>query len=255
MEQNNLDMLEFMRKAIAFVDEINAKAVSIKPADPYQSEHVNELVAAFAKAQSEYPSIGNNRVNPFFKSEYADFDSIMCVIRPIISKHGLSLVQYTKIDEPTQSRTLHTRLYHSSGQWLESRERIIPEKNDDQKWASTVTFKKRHQAMAILNVTIDKDKYDDDAEENVKESRVANLKGTATNHTYEPVEQRYETINALEHQQLTEALQGWPDFAKAILSTYKISTLADLPRARYAHVIQQVRTNVENRKRGTTPTP
>jgi hypothetical protein len=255
METNNTELLQFMRNLTNFMDEIKAEARKEqsrveRERDPYQSEQTNDLIAALAKAQADYPSIGNNRTNPFFKSEYADYDSIMCSIRPLLAKNGLVLNQYTSIDDEKATRTLHTRLCHSSGQWMESRERIIPEKNDDQKWASTVTFKKRHQAMALLNITIDRDKYDDDAESNVQQSRMDDRRGTAPNYTYQPSEQPYETVNALEYSELEKALKGWPDLATAIMKSYKISSLAELPRARYALVIQKVRENIEQRKTG-----
>lgn len=247
------EMLEFIKQVNTLIEDETQKRLSRKTEDPYQSGQTAELVTALAKAQGEYPSIGNNKVNPFFKSEYADFDSIMSGIRPVLSKNGLVLSQYTVIDQETGGRTLHSRLMHSSGQWIESRERIIPEKNDDQKWASSVTFKKRHQAMAILNITIDRDKYDDDAEGNMQETRVNDFKGTAPNYDYTNKSQPYDTVNALELGQLQQALQGWPDLCKLILDRYKISTLADLPRAKYAHVITQIRANIDQRKKGTTP--
>ena len=211
MESDNF--LQFMRMATSFIEEIRAQARQEqsrveRERDPYQSEQTNELIGALAKAQAEYPSIGNNRTNPFFKSEYADYDSIMCLIRPLLAKNGLVLKQYTSIDDERATRTLHTRLCHASGQWTESRERIVPEKNDDQKWASTVTFKKRHQAMALLNITIDRDKYDDDAESNVQQSRMEDRRGTASNYSYQPSEQPYETVNALEYGELGESLKG-----------------------------------------------
>lgn len=221
--------------------------------DPYQSECTNELDASLSKAQGEYKTIANNRMNPFFKSEYADFNAIMSTVLPILSKNGLCLRQFTKSDD-SGGTTLHTRLSHSSGQWCESRCRIVPAKNDDQAWASTITYKKRHQAMALLGITIDRDASDDDAEENMKPVRINDLRGTAVNHTYTPSDQTYETINAHERDQLASALAGWPDIAKSILSSYKIGSLADLPRAKYAHVIKQVRSNIDQRKSGSTPT-
>lgn len=255
MEPTNLkELLSFVKDIRELIAEEVALAKEQTVPDPYQSAQTNELDAAMAKALGEYSSIGNNRVNPFFKSEYADYDTIMTAIRPILAKHGLSLRQYTVIDKETGGgRVLHTRVCHSSGQWAESRERIIPEKNDDQKWASTITFKKRHQAMAILNITIDKDKYDDDAEENMKVARLNDLRGTSINHNYESYDKPAETINKLEYEELARILQGWPDLCQDIQRHYKISSLGDLPKASYAHVKAQVLRNIEARTKGTTP--
>lgn len=249
----NMQLLEFAKQLNEMIDTAVTKALSKRDKDPYQSEQTHELITAMAKAMAEYPVIGKNRTNPFFKSDYADFNSIMAAVRPALSKHGLVLIQYTSIDQESGARTLHSSIMHSSGQWMETRERITPEANNDQKWASTITYKKRHQAMAILNITIDDDASDDDAEENMKDTRVQQLQGKAINYAYSNAEQSYETINAHEHAQLTQALQGYPDLCKSILSTYKISALSDLPRGKYAHVINQVRKHIDIREKGTTP--
>lgn len=247
------EITEFMKQVSDLVDLGIAKSIASQVKDPYQSDQINELVAAMAKAHGEYPSIGKNRVNPFFKSEYADFDSIMNSIRPTLSKNGLALVQVTVIDPNTGSRTLHTKVMHSSGQWMESRQRIIPEKNDDQKFASSVTFNKRHQAMSILNITISDDKYDDDAEENMKETRLNDRAGTATNHNYSNKDQEYAPLTKAEYDKLAQAVGPWPDMVKAIKDKYRIASLDELPRAYYDTVYRQVLVNIEARKTGTKP--
>jgi hypothetical protein len=221
--------------------------------DPYQSEQINELITALAKAQGEYQSIGKNRVNPFFKSQYADFDSIMDTIRPILSKNGLALIQVTVIDPTTRSRTLHTKVAHSSGQWIESRQIIIPEKNDDQKFASSVTFNKRHQAMSILNITISDDKYDDDAEENMKETRLNERAGTAINHRYSNDDQEYAPITKDEYDRLAQIVAPWPDMVEEIKNRFKISAISELPRKYYNHVFSQILERIKTRKAGTKP--
>jgi len=247
----NLLLLTFVRQINEMVDQRANEKLAVKVKDPYQSEQINELVTALAKAQGDYQVIGKNKTNPFFKSQFADYDSIMSSVRPFLSKNGLVLSQYTVIDSDTRTRTLHSRLMHASGQWIESRETITPEDNNDQKWASTLSYKKRHQAMAILNITISDDPTDDDAETNMQQTRVEQFRGTAINHNYSPADQPEETINTHEHKQLSQALQGWPDMCKAILDRYKISTLADLPKNKYEHVIKQIRVNVEQRTKGS----
>jgi hypothetical protein len=174
-------------------------------------------------------------------------------IRPTLSKNGLALIQVTVIDPETGSRTLHTKVMHSSGQWIESRQRIIPEKNDDQKFASSVTFNKRHQAMSILNITISDDKYDDDAEENMKETRLSNAAGTAINHNYSNNDQDYAPITRAQYEQLAQAVGAWPDLVKEIKDKYKISTLDELPRNYYDTVYDIALRRIDLRKNGTKP--
>src|SRR5229473_4239873 len=92
--------------------------------DIYQSIEIAALIGSLAKAQGEYPKIVFNRKASYFEEEYADFDTIMSVIRPILCIHGLAVVQQQRIHDSGVTM-LHTILTHESGQWMESRARII----------------------------------------------------------------------------------------------------------------------------------
>ena len=46
-----------------------------------RSEQINELAAALAKAQGQMQSAKKDAENPFFKSKYADMDSVVSAIK------------------------------------------------------------------------------------------------------------------------------------------------------------------------------
>jgi hypothetical protein len=150
-------VFEALNELRAFID------ISMVHKDSYESRETNEINAALAKAQGEFPKIGYNKENPYFKSQYVDLDTIVTSIRPALSKSGLSFTQQTKINEEG-STILHTRLRHASGQWIESRARILPPKNDPQSYASTLTYMKRYSLMSLIGITASNDASDDDAE-------------------------------------------------------------------------------------------
>jgi hypothetical protein len=50
----------------------------------------NALAAALAKAQGEMKNAGLNKVNPHFKSKYADLPTIRDAVTGVLSKHGLA---------------------------------------------------------------------------------------------------------------------------------------------------------------------
>ena len=58
-----------------------------------QSESINELATALAKAQAEIRNPGKNTKNTFFKNEYADLTAVLGCIRPVASANGLSFIQ------------------------------------------------------------------------------------------------------------------------------------------------------------------
>lgn len=207
----------------------------------YQSNLTSEIDTAFAKAQMQYPDIKAASKNQWHQSDYAKFHVIMKVIRPILAQNGLALSQYTVIDSDEGGRVLHTVLRHSSGQWIESRERIIPDKNDDQTYASTLQYKKRIQAMALLGITIDDDIEDDDAEVSMVEARRAYIKGTALNAKYDPREESSTVISSKELEELDYELSEYPDIGEQICRSLRIHDLKDMPKSKFRTAVEQVR--------------
>ena len=59
-----------------------------------RSETITHLAAALAKAQAEMPVAVFDATNPFLKSKYASLGAVIQSSRPILAKHGLSLVQF-----------------------------------------------------------------------------------------------------------------------------------------------------------------
>ncbi len=209
--------------------------------DTYQSKETASIDEAFAKSQLEYPKITNNAKNKWDQNDYAEFDNIMSKIRPVLAKNGLGLSQFTVLDAKEGGRVLHTRLRHSSGQWFETREKIIPEKNDDQTYASCLMYKKRHQAIALLNITISDDPYDDDAQIATLESKKQFIKGTELNAKYDPRTESPLTINDHEYDELVYELQQYPDIGEDLLKTLRIQSLRDIPRSKYRMAVEKIR--------------
>ena len=59
-----------------------------------KSESITHLAAALAKAQAEMPVAVFDATNPFLKSKYASLGAVIQSSRPILAKHGLSLIQF-----------------------------------------------------------------------------------------------------------------------------------------------------------------
>jgi hypothetical protein len=54
------------------------------------------IVEKLLNVQKEIGKISKSATNPFYKSKYADLNSIMDVVKPLLSKHDL-LITPTKI--------------------------------------------------------------------------------------------------------------------------------------------------------------
>jgi hypothetical protein len=123
-----------------------------------QSEQLNEVFSALAKAQGEMEAAKKDSTNPFFKSKYADLESVVEASRPYLSKYGLCVTHRPVIIEGKQ--VLRTDLGHSSGQYLSCEIEIKPLKQDIQTLGSYLTYITRYCYKAIVGIVT----KDDDGE-------------------------------------------------------------------------------------------
>ena len=124
-----------------------------------QSDQINELAAALAKAQGQMKSAAKDSVNPFFKSKYADLASVWDCCRIPLAQNGLAVAQTSTCDEGGQL-LLVTTLIHASGQWVSGVLPISPVKNDPQGIGSAITYMRRYALQMIAGIAAE----DDDGE-------------------------------------------------------------------------------------------
>ncbi|MCB9093044.1 MAG: ERF family protein [Halobacteriovoraceae bacterium] len=121
-----------------------------------ESRSLDKLFDALAKAQLNMEEARTDSKNPFFRSNYADFSSIVRASRKPLAEQGLAITQI--IFEDHKGRlVLRTRLGHTSGQWIDS---FVPVgecknkegKSDIQAFGSKLTYLKRYTYAAIAGV-------------------------------------------------------------------------------------------------------
>lgn len=241
---NPQDITRLFQEITALQQKIDA--LNVKPAKvSFHSYEIKDIAAALAKAQGEYPSIGSNRENPHFKSAYTDLNQIMRVIRPVLAKYGLAISQIPITDEGVT--TLYTRLWHSTGQWIESALRVVPMKtatNEIQAFGSALTYYKRYAYMALLGVTVSKDPDDNDCqieEEEMTPEEIVAEKKYASQKYNEPKASYYEPVTREQLEQLNYELEGYTDLAQRLLKSKKLLTLADLPKTDFLATLERVR--------------
>lgn len=140
------------------------------------SDSIKEIATALAKAQGEIANPVFNKTNPHFKSQYADLSSVLNAVRPVLSKHGISIMQMTNLEEA--GLVLYTRLTHTSGEWIES---VYPVSisTKHQEIAASLTYAKRLSLSAIAGVA-GEDDDDGNAANTVPVSTKATAKKTET---------------------------------------------------------------------------
>lgn len=121
-----------------------------------KSESITELAKALVKFNGEIGRIEKDSANPHFKNKYASLDNIIDEIRPILTKHGLAIIQMPGGDGDMFSMT--TMLVHESGEWMESDPiKMRPVKNDPQGIGSCTTYARRYSLAAFLSLNTGED--------------------------------------------------------------------------------------------------
>lgn len=113
------------------------------------------IAEALANAQAEMPNAVLNKVNPHFKSKYADLSAIRDATLPSLTKHGLSICQVTRLDD--RGFFVITRLTHKSGQIIESEYPIPLDINKPQVMGSAITYARRYSWAGICGVAAEED--------------------------------------------------------------------------------------------------
>lgn len=203
---------------------------------PHRSEHINELMAALAKAQSEMRTAEIGSDNPYFKSRYADLTSIVAASRPALTKFGLAVLQEIVLNDDG-SQVLVTILGHSSGQYIESRMRIVPPKNDVQSIGSYITYLRRYSYAALVGVVAADE--DDDGERAMERSRSELSKPSINSH--KPKEQSVHYVTKEQVEEMQYELADMPELAEDIMYRLEIQSLADMPAKLYNASIRRIR--------------
>lgn len=121
-----------------------------------KSDSIANIAVALVKFNGEVSKIGKDSENPHFKNAYASLDNIIDEIRPILQKHGLSIMQFPGGDG--ERFTMTTMLLHESGEWIESQPIVMkPVKNDPQGIGSCTTYARRYSLSAFLSLNTGED--------------------------------------------------------------------------------------------------
>lgn len=115
------------------------------------SESIKELATALSKFQGQIKPALKDSANPFFKSKYADLESVWESCREPLTKNGLGVIQMP--GNYFEGRMwLITRLVHSSGEWIEQEMSIPVAKQDAHGCLAAVTYMRRGSLSAFLGI-------------------------------------------------------------------------------------------------------
>ena len=107
--------------------------------------------------QGQIEAIKKDATNPYHNSKYFDVNGLLKVLKPIIQKNGLVVVQTPKVVEGVN--TLTTQIIDpDSGEFLEGSMNLPPD-NNPQKAGSAITYYRRYALQCMFALEAE----DDDA--------------------------------------------------------------------------------------------
>ena len=114
------------------------------------------IIEALLKAQKEMWNAIKDAKNPFYKSTYADLNSVREACIPLLNENGIVVLQpMVTIDGNEYVRTV---LLHESGEMIESFTKILCKaQNDPQAYGSGVTYARRYGLQSLVSIGADDD--------------------------------------------------------------------------------------------------
>lgn len=132
------------------------------------TEKLNLFAKSFIEAQKEMGNATKDSKNPFFKSKYADLNSVREACLPALNAHGIAVLQpIVQVDGKNFVKTL---LLHESGESMEGLTEILfAKQNDPQAQGSGITYARRYGLQSLVNIGAEDDDGNKAAEKPKKE--------------------------------------------------------------------------------------
>jgi hypothetical protein len=116
-----------------------------------QSESIANLTLALSIVQGKLTHAKKDSANPFFKSKYADLESVWDSCRSLLADNGLAIMQFPgQYIDGTMSLT--TIISHKSGEWMGQQMSVPVTKPDSQGCGSCLSYMRRYSLAAVVGV-------------------------------------------------------------------------------------------------------
>jgi hypothetical protein len=185
------------------------------------SPEIGQLAKALAAAQGAVEGAVKGKVNPAFKSKYADLASVWEACREALTNNGLSVIQSPgEIAEGRMEMT--TMLLHASGEWVRGSLTIPLSKVDAQGYGSATTYARRFALAAFVGVAPD----DDD--------------GAAASAKAPPPAK----VSAEQLAEIEDLIERSGAAPSAVLQAVGVTRMADIPASAFAKLEGQLQARI-----------
>jgi hypothetical protein len=204
-----------------------------------RSETIVELAKALAEFNKELSRISKDAKNPYHNNSYTTLDNILDTIRPLLAKHGISVLQMPSGNgETIEMRTL---LLHTSGEFIESPVVTMKAaKSDPQSLGSTITYAKRYALSAMLGISTGDKDDDGNSGSNVRNQNApvapSAPKSAPSASEYKASEKQVQMIET----KLTQLAKKADTTREALLQKLQIQNVNDLTSKQASALIQKL---------------
>lgn len=153
------------------------------------SEMIDEIAAALTVALGEMADIPKNheariptKSGGNFSYKYADLADMLQYVRPILSAHGVAVVQNAS-SRNDNTVSISTTLLHRSGQYLTFEPLDMPAGRTAQETGSAITYGRRYHLLACLGLATEDDDGQSAAPRQQAQSRQETRRGSETRRT------------------------------------------------------------------------
>ena len=128
------------------------------------SDSIANLTLALSIVQGKMTHAIKDSANPFFKSKYADLESVWDVCRSLLSENGLAVMQFpgdinfVQLEKDNgdvniaTKMSLTTIISHKSGEFISQEMSVPVTKPDAQGAGSALTYMRRYALAAVVGV-------------------------------------------------------------------------------------------------------
>jgi hypothetical protein len=123
------------------------------------SESIVNITKALLTAQRNMEAAVKGSKNPYFKSSYADYNSVLEACKGPLNEVGIVILQPHTTDE--RGTFVQTILIHESGEYITSETKVsVKQENDPQALGSAITYARRYGLQSLVSLPAE----DDDGE-------------------------------------------------------------------------------------------
>lgn len=124
-----------------------------------RSEAIDKISVALVSAQKKITFAKKDTSNTYFKSKYADLNSVIVACKEALNSEDITILQPHRVTEG--DAIVETILIHSSGQYIGSETMVkVVKANDPQALGSAISYARRYGLQSLISLPAD----DDDGE-------------------------------------------------------------------------------------------